>query len=1000
MVHYFPPKNVRRMSCRSRQFSPATILLLALFGASHGVAAPIDFESQVLPLLAGRCVECHNPTEHKGGLDLSSHAGFLKGGDSGAVFDVDNPLQSELLVRIRSGEMPPEVKGKSQRLSAAETATFESWLLDKGHWPEGRIIDIYETTNDVRGGVDWWSLQPVRRTIPPNVLNQDRVKNPIDAFVLHRLERDEMFPAPMADKRVLIRRAYFDLHGLPPTPANIVSFLQDDSPDAYEQLIDSLLDSPHYGERWARHWLDVVRFAETCGYERDQLKPGIWKYRDWVINAFNSDMSFDQFVTEQLAGDEIPNRTEQSVIATGMLRAGTWNDEPNDAADYLYTRLEDMVHTTTSAFIGLTVKCARCHDHKFDPIRQTDYYRTASFFWPGYIGQQNLGGPDKDQLGYDVFGWTDRNSHPEPIHLLIKGERERPGDIVEPGFLSAVQHLDKPLSSPAEGAKTTQRRLQFARWITDKANPLTARVFVNRLWQHHFGQALVRSPNNFGFKGELPTHPQLLDWLAAEFMDGDWKIKRMQKLMMMSATYRQSSLHPADSEYADRDVTNKKLWRFNRRRLEAEAIRDSMLAASGQLHRTIGGPSFYPKMSEEALDGLSRKANAWQESSLQERSRRSIYMMTKRSRLLPLMTTFDFSDTTLPCGKRDVTTVAPQALALLNNHFVHRQSEAFARRVLAEVGSDPVRQVQRAWQLAVGRDPSGTELEEATKHIANQVVRFGQINRTQEIAPQADDLPVRDRLTLWLRADRGLEMDGDGKVLFWRDHSSVNKRGLHPHDASQAIADHCPVWTADGINGQPAIRFDGEKQFLHVAGTILSNQQFTLIAVATHQGKSEGPRELISNWHRLGRSTSSIFLGTDGESGVRFSDSFAQAGSLQMPQDPFILTAISSANGAVTFQNGREIGRGKLSSRDLSAPYVIGTQGNYQSEWWQGDIAEMIVYDRALTEKERTSVWQYLANRYRLELETASGSPTTLPELALASLCHVLFNTNEFVYID
>jgi hypothetical protein len=412
-----------------------------------------------------------------------------------------------------------------------------------------------------------------------------------------------------------------------------------------------------------------------------------------------------------------------------MIRTGTWNDEPNDPADYLYTRLEDMVHTTTSAFLGLTVKCARCHDHKFDPILQSDYYRIASFFWAGHIGQGNQGGPTGKDLGFDVYGWTDKSAEPLPIRLLINGERHKPGPKIAPGFLSAVTELDKTLAAPPTNSKTTHRRLQFARWITDTRNPLTARVLVNRLWQHHFGRALVRTPNNFGYKSDPPTHPRLLDWLAAEFMEpttgggAPWTLKRLHKLIMISDTYQQQSVHPQEAEYAQRDFLNRNLWKFNRHRLNSEALRDAMLAVSGQLNLKMGGSSFHPKMSSEALEGLSRKAGDWKDSPTDERSRRSIYMMSKRSRLLPLMTVFDFSDTTSSCGQREVTTVAPQALALLNNHFAHSQSEALANR-LAKQTSRTDERIKLAWRLAFGRNPTDSELGQATGHLQTQQIHF------------------------------------------------------------------------------------------------------------------------------------------------------------------------------------------------------------------------------------------------------------------------------------
>ncbi len=695
----------------------------AVSASANTVSVP-DFNRDIAPLIAKRCLECHNKRDLKGNVNLTTELGFTKGTESGR-------LALELVVK---GEMPAEAKGQQQKLPEAEIALLKRWVNAGADWPSGRVLDPYESTTNVRGGRDWWSLQTVERPAVPRL-----AKHPVDAFIAAKLAKESMVSAVRADRRTLVRRAYFDLTGLPPTPEQVEQFIRNPAPDAWPRLIDRLLASPRYGEHWARHWLDLVRFAETDGYERDKLKPNIWRYRDWVINAFNSDMPYTQFVAEQLAGDEVPNRTEQSVVATGMIRAGTWNDEPNDPNDYLYTRLEDMVHTSTSAFLGLTVKCARCHEHKFDPIPQSDYYRIASFFWAGHMGQSNQGGPTTKALGYDAYGWTDKNSNPPPIRLLLNGERHKPGPEIAPGFLSAVNALDKPLTPPPSGSKTTQRRLQFARWITNELNPLTARVMVNRLWLQHFGQGLVRTPNNFGFKGELPTHPGLLDWLASEFMRPTsdtgpaWTLKRIHKLIMTSNTYRQQSVHPHETQYSQRDSLNRNLWKFNRRRISSESLRDAMLAVGGRLNMRMGGPSFYPGMSAEALEGLSRKAGDWKSSPADERSRRSIYMMTKRSRLLPLMTTFDFSDTTASCGQRDVTTVAPQALALLNNQFTHAQSEALAKR-LAGHAAGTVEQVKLAWQLAFGRNPSDGELGQAENHLHEQRQHFDGRNNPAHLA--------------------------------------------------------------------------------------------------------------------------------------------------------------------------------------------------------------------------------------------------------------------------
>jgi len=731
--------------------------------STHAARAP-DFEAEIAPLLIKRCLECHNQREAAGGLALTTRDGLLAGGESGVAVVPEHTEESYLFERVASGEMPPEKKGQPQPLPPEEIELLRGWIAAGATWPAGRKLDQYEVTTDVRGGRDWWSLQPVSNPPVPTMQSQLPLGNPIDAFILSRLEAQGLQPAPQADRRTLVRRLYFDLLGLPPSPDEIQAFVADDSPQAYVRLVDRLLASPQFGERWGRYWLDLVRFAETCGYERDQTKPGVWKYRDWVIDALNSDKPFDKFVLEQLAGDELPYRSEGTVIATGFLRLGTWNDEPNDPQEYKFERLEDMVHATSSAFLAMTVKCARCHDHKFDPIPQRDYYRMAASFWAGPIEpgpRELLGGPNQEQLGYDVFGWTDRSRDPPPLNLLSKGDPHRPGDVVEAGLLSMVAALERPFEPPPDDAKTTRRRLQLARWIVDRENPLTARVLVNRLWQHHFGAGIVRSPNNFGFTGDQPTHPQLLDWLAQQLLRADWQMKPLHRLIVTSQTYRQASVHPRQAEYDERDFANRLWWRSNRRRLEAEALRDAMLAVNGQIDMRMAGPSFKPEVSPEALEGLSRKTAAWEPSPAQERNRRSVYIFSQRSLLVPLMTTFDFSDTTLPCAQRDVTTVAPQALALLNNRFVHQQSTALAQRVRQEAGEGHGDRIKRTWQLALGRLPTATELGAAESHLRDQRARFQQSidSRKPETPLDAEQLALASLCHVLLNSNEFIYID-------------------------------------------------------------------------------------------------------------------------------------------------------------------------------------------------------------------------------------------------
>ena len=688
--------------------------------AVQAVASSIDFERDVAPLLIKNCIECHSANESSGGLNLTSESGLHKGGDNGVVINQQQRDQSAIIARVTAGEMPPEKNGKPQTLTPEEQRLMTKWIVSGAAWPAGRTLELYERTTSKRAGRDWWSLQPLATA---------SAGQSIDTLWLAKLKEQDLSPAPPANSRSLLRRLYFDLIGLPPDKAAIDRFVSDPSPDAYERVVDRLLSQPAFGQRWARYWLDLVRYAETNGYERDAVKPGAWRYRDWVIDAFNSDMPYDRFVTEQLAGDELDERTESTVVATGFLRLGTWDDEPNDPLEYQYDRLEDLVHATTTAFLGLTVKCARCHDHKFDPIPQTDYYRIAGAFWAGPVAhrQRDLnGGPTKDELGYDVLGWTDLGPQAKDLQLLKKGNVHRPAGVVAPGTLTAMPALAHEFTAPSAPAKTTRRRSQLAEWIVDERNPLPPRVMVNRLWQHLIGDGLVRSPDNFGFQGSRPTHPELLDWLAADFVAGKWSMKRSIRQIVLSQAYRQSSLHPEAARYEAIDPANHNLWRANRRRLDAEALRDSLLLVSGRLNLQAGGESFKAPINAEALEGLSMKGGAYQASPAQDTTRRSVYMFVKRSLAVPLMTVFDCCDTTTPAGKRDVTIVAPQALTLMNNATILEESRAIAGRLPATRdlnGPGGNMAIDAAWQWVLSRDPSDRERALARAHLADALAK-------------------------------------------------------------------------------------------------------------------------------------------------------------------------------------------------------------------------------------------------------------------------------------
>jgi hypothetical protein len=645
----------------------------------------------------------------------------------------------------------------------------------------------------------WAWKKPVRPAVPP-VKDRAWSRNPIDRFILARLEAAGATPTPPASRRTLVRRATLDLLGLPPSPEEIDAFVNDPAPNAYEKLIDRLLSSPAYGERWGRHWLDVARFAESNGYEFDEVRPDAWRYRDYVVAAFNDDRPYDRFILEQLAGDELFPDDPAALIATGFNLLGPDMTDSADQAQRRQNTLNDMADTAGFAFLGLTMACARCHDHKFEPIPQADYYRLQAFFTPAVFrrdlpiagqarreahqrAQQeyealvkptrdalagleepyrrrlyeaqlakladearaaHLTPPDqrsakqkelvektarllvvspqaveaalspadrtrRNELLAELRKYDGRKPAPLPVAMglqdaarpaaktfvLERGELDRRGDEVRPGFPTILD----PKGTPEVGAS---RRAALARWVASAENPLTARVIVNRLWQHHFGRGIVATPNDFGVRGERPTHPELLDWLACELVGRGWSLKQMHRLMLLSATYRQVSV--ATPQAADSD--NRLLWRMNRVRLEGEIIRDSLLAVSGRLNRAMGGPGVFPPVPAEAVQG----SQAWKASpDPRDHVRRSVYVFARRNLRYPFLEAFDLPDSSLSCPKRERSTTATQALTLLNASDVTEAAKALAARVTVETRTEEER-VALVYRLALGRRPTAAEL--------------------------------------------------------------------------------------------------------------------------------------------------------------------------------------------------------------------------------------------------------------------------------------------------
>jgi mono/diheme cytochrome c family protein len=784
--------------------------------------ADVDFyEKEVRPILATHCLKCHGADEKiKGGFSLATREAVLEGGDTGPAVDLKNHAASLLLKAIdykdESMRMPP--KGK---LPDKDIAVLRKWVGAGLPYPADKLTaKAGAAKHKEKGGVvteeakRYWAFQPVKRPAAPQVKNAAWVKTPIDAFILAKLDEKNLRPVGPAGRTALVRRAYYDLWGLPPTPEQVDAFVKDTSADAWPRLIDALLASPHYGEKWGRHWLDVVRYAETNGYERDGPKPFAWRYRDYVIKSFNADKPFDVFVKEQIAGDEVPGYNPDAVIATGFYRLGIWDDEPADPRQALYDGYDDLVTVTGQGFLGITMNCARCHDHKVDPFPQADYYRFLSFFRDirpfsdtrGVSSGTNMTditpperrkvyeaeqlerqakvadltkqmravedsaikkmpaedqraseGPDRPKIVAKVPGFlssrergdylglkTERaalekqprpvgqefalsvnhcDPRPPAVFVLPRGNPHAKGAEVRPGFPQVLGVPDPAIPAPPAGVKSSGRRTVLANWIASKDNPLTARVLVNRVWQGHFGRGIVPSSNDFGKLGESPTHPELLDWLAADLVDGGWTLKRVHKLIMTSAVYQLASA--GDDANLRADPANTRLWRFPMRRLTAEEVRDSVLAVSGSLKPKMFGPSVYPKIPREVLAGQSVPGQGWPMSPADEANRRTVYVAVKRSLQVPILATHDQADTDNSCPVRYTTTVPTQALGLLNGEFSNEQAVAFAARLLRESPGDVSAQVTRAVRLTTGRTPPPAEVAKDVAFVTEQRTRHG-----------------------------------------------------------------------------------------------------------------------------------------------------------------------------------------------------------------------------------------------------------------------------------
>ncbi len=1070
------------------------------------------FETRVRPLLAERCFQCHDDKKQRGDLRLDSRAAMLLGGSVGPAVVPGDPAKSLFIKAIRYEDedlqMPP--KGK---LGDDEIATLTQWIKLGAPWPGEKAIGgaavrpaMSRITDEDRR---YWFYQPLSRAEPPRVKALDRVSNPIDSFLLAKLEANGLSYAKQAGKLALIRRATFDLHGLPPSPQEVEAFVNDPSDDAYEKLIDRLLASPRYGERMARRWLDIVRYADSDGFRQDEYRPHIWRYRDWVINAFNSDMPYDRFVTDQIAGDQASPGDPASLIATGYLRLWPYEYNQRDVHKQWNEILDDVTGNAGEVFLGLSMYCARCHNHKFDPILQEDYFRLRAFFEPILPDDTLTIASPGDRAAHDrklreweektreirgkieaieaparasamraavaKFGDEIKNHLLAPVDELapadrqirdlayrqvdrevqnigarIKGEKKTeldrleaelkkfdhlkpapliavtairdvssaapptmiPGDrrqrLIEPGFLAV---LSKELNEPAAGAieeratdntrfvsataangdaqtatasklTSTGRRLELARWITRPDNALTTRVIVNRIWQQHFGAGIVSTANDFGRQGEKPTHPQLLDWLAQEFVAGGWSFKKLHRTIMLSHAYRQSSLGEGNGI----DPGNKLLWKQRSRRLEAEQIRDAMLMAGGELDATMHGV------------GVA-----------QNLARRTIYLKFMRNNRPEFVETFDGPDGFNSTSQRNVTTIAPQSLMLINGEWTLQRARKLAEAARSESAGRQPKMIEAAYRRALGRPPVAEEVSDITRFIAS---RSRQSPASGVAAGQPEAKPEKPM--------QGLSFEfGKGQVLKLADSPALKLDELtietvfmiRSIDANASVRTIMSKW--DGVNTNPgwALGVTGQKSkfspqtlILQIVGKNEDGQPAYDVVVSGVKPKLNTPYHL----------TVSVRFGQVDSNGIAFHlRPLADGGQTEIAQVGH--TAIRDIDNNLALVIG---------GRDARATAPHG---------WDGILANVRLYKEGLSPQQllggrspKTDAligdWRFAASEPEKDA-SGKGHHLTSPKLtggatainaggspaagksdpafeAFVDVCHVLLNSNEFLYVD
>ena len=1055
-------------------FVAASCVVSAAVADERQLANEKFFESHVRPLLVAKCLKCHGDQKQRGGLRLDSREAALEGGESGASL-VPGDLKKSLLIEAinyESLEMPPDKK-----LSDDEIAVLTRWVTDGAVWPDSGAKS--GKAKPGRHGISdedrkWWAFQPIQLPPLPVVTNEKWARNEIDRFVLSKLEQAQLAPAAEADRGTLIRRLSFDLIGLPPTPEEIAAFVSDDQPQAYERLVDRLLASERYGERWARHWFDLTRYNESDGYRQDAYRPDMWRYRDYVIQSFNADKPFNQFVSEQLAGDELDPDNPDARIATGYWRLYLYEYNQRDARTHWQSILDELTDVTGEVFLGLGIGCAKCHDHKFDPILRDDYFRLQAHFssivprdkepvvrpdqlatyqaqltkWETatqsihdeidrirqpYVKKALAGAFQKfppdvravadipfaersaldhqmmdlmerqiyletekpklkeedskrvEELQKELAKFDDIKPAPLPVSLTVTdagavpAKTVVPGDRkardILPGLLTILNPQPTNVTSIEAAPNSTGRRAALARSLTSADNPLTPRVIVNRVWQAHFGAGIVPTASDFGHLGELPTHPELLDWLARYFVDHGGNFKSLHRLMVLSATYRQSASNPQSEAATLLDPLNQLRWRWDVRRLDAEQIRDAMLLTAGELDLTAGGPSV--------------EAN---------KPRRSIYTKQMRNSLDPFLAAFDVADGFNSTAKRNVTTTPTQSLLMVNGSWPLGRSKPFAGRIdklvaQREPGTDPhVAAAKAAWRLAFGREPDESELASATHFLRDSG------NSTKTVAPLTSDFAATQSMaadispsnpgTQWKLATKTPLFEGDFTL-----EAVVQLRSIYPDANVRTIASQWdgdqthPGWNL-GVTSTKS-KHEPRNLILQLVGTAAGND------VPIYEVL---PSNLKLELNRPYYVAVCVRLGETSDKGVTF---FVQ--DLSKPG-----SEMQTASVAHRVTGGLK----------LDKAFVLGDRDGKQRSRWDGLLDDVRLSSAALLPSELRAksgvlpsvVGDWNFNDSSSPGQTMSGAERQLAvtteesgglvKSALADLCHVLLNSNEFLYLD